>query len=426
MRLINYTIRNLTVVLLVIIPLWAGLFYFKIIDEVNDETDDTLENLRSLIIKRALADTAIFNQTSDDVMTKYFITEISEAKAERYREHFIDSVMFVEEEMEFDPVRVLKTAFRGDDSKYYELTVMTSILEKDDLQEAIFYWSLGLYILLILTILIVSRVVFKKSLRPLYKLLDWLNGFTLGKSNAPLDSRTRVTEFMILNKTIEDMVKRNENIFIRQKQFIENASHELQTPLAICRNKLELLADSGNFTEDQFSTLDDIHKTMDRAIRLNKSLLLLSRIENRQFHDEKQITLNPFIKELTGDLSDIYESKNLKVTFDESAQLTVRMNESLAVTLLTNLLKNAYNHSESNSDIKITISKNKLIISNHCGTHSLDKEKIFDRFYHSLDKNESTGLGLAIVRSITSLYGIKIDYYFDGLHNFTLFFPNLS
>lgn len=426
MQLINYTLRNLTVVLLFVVTFWAGLFYFKIIDEVNDETDDTLENFRKAIIKQALADTATFRQASQDIMTKYFIAEIPEAQAREYKEHFTDSVMFVEDELEFDPVRVLKTAFLGADGKYYELKVMTSILEKDDLQEAILYWVTGLYIILLLTILIVARIVFKKSLRPLYNLLDWLKHFTLGKSNAPLDNPTHVKEFKVLNETIREMTDRNEEIFTRQKQFIENASHELQTPLAICRNKLELLADESNFSEQQFTVLSDIHKTMDRAIRLNKSLLLLSRIENRQFQDEKEVVLNPIIEDLLADLNEIYETKNLKIDLTESALLTIKMNESLATVLVTNLLKNAYSHSDENGNIQIKINKEQLSISNSCGTQALDGEKIFDRFHHTLEKNESTGLGLAIVHSIASLYHIKINYYFDGLHHFSLFFPNLS
>lgn len=426
MQLIHYILRNLTVVLLVIITLWAGLFYFTVIDEVNDETDDSLENFRGILIRQMVLDSTLLESRSQDIMTKYFVTEISEQQAKRYKEHFTDSVMFIEEELEFDPVRVLNTVFRTDNGKYYELKVMTSILEKDDLREAIFYLVLGLYLTLLITILLVAKIVFARSVRPLYKLLKWLDGFTLGKTNEPLDNPTKVKEFAMLNETIRQMTLKNENIFVQQKEFIENASHELQTPLAICRNKLELLADSSDFTEQQFEVITDIHNTMDRAIRLNKTLLLLSRIENRQFQEEKKVWFNPVVKELLDDLNDVYESKELEVTLEEEEQLNFTMNEGLAMTIVSNLLKNAYFHSHQNGTIRVKITSGQFSVSNSSGTQALDENKIFDRFHHNPDKKESCGLGLAIVQSIASLYRIKIVYNFDGLHHFILLFPNLS
>lgn len=422
MQLIHYTLRNLTLVLLLVVTFWAGLFYFRIIDEVHDETDDSLKNYSHIIVKRAMADTTVIYGNTQDIMTKYIIAELSESKAKQYREHFTDSVMFIEEELEFEPVRVFKTAFKTDNGRYYELKVLTSILEKDDLQEAIFQWVVGLYIILIISILIVSKIVFKKSLQPLYKLLEWLNHFTLGSPNRPLNNPTKVKEFKILNKTITEMVRRNEDVFIQQKQFIENASHELQTPLAICLNKLEFLSESPELTELQLEELSEIHQTMSRAIKLNKSLLLLSRIENLQFRQEKDVEINPIVRNILSDLNDIYENKEINVSFEEKASLTIQANESLIVTLVTNLLKNAWIHNEKGGSVEVKITTNELLISNSCGRKALDPEKIFDRFYHTPNKEDSSGLGLAIVKSIVNLYGIKIDYYFDGQHHFRLLF----
>ena len=114
-----------------------------------------------------------------------------------------------------------------------------------------------LYVTLLICILIVSEVVFRKSLTPFYKLLNWLNQFTLGGKNLPLDNPTKIKEFRRLNETILKMTRRNEEMYSQQKQFIENASHELQTPLAICRNKLELLAERPDCTEGQLEEIED-------------------------------------------------------------------------------------------------------------------------------------------------------------------------
>lgn len=425
MRLIYYTQRHLAFVLFLVIAFWACFFYFRIIDEVNDETDDTLENYRKLIIQRAVNDTAFLHRDqTDDIMTKHFFREISAATASRYKEHFIDSLMFVENEMEFDPVRVLKTAFRTGDGKFYELIVMTSILEKDDLIEAIWWWTVILYLVLMLCILLVTHLVFAKSLRPLHHLLRWLDSFTLGHASAPLDHSTHIQEFQKLNRAIRDMAVRNERVFQQQKQFIENASHELQTPLAICQNKLEMLAENAACTEQQLQEIGELHTTLGRIIKLNKSLLLLSRIENDQFSKVQAISFNPLLHQLNEDLQEIYETKRLTTSFQETGVLTAWMNESLASALVTNLLKNAYLHSLPRSAIRITITANSFTITNTGHGEALDKNHIFKRFYHqSNKKEESTGLGLAIVHSITAYYQLKLNYDFDGEHHFSVLFP---
>ena len=250
MKLIHYTISKLSVVLIAILSAWACLFYFNILDEILDETDDSLENYKNLIIRQVLTDTSAIDH-HNDLMSQYMIKEISEREAIHYRERYFDSTRFYETELEFDPVRVLKTAFRGQDKKFYELTVMISTLEQDDMIEAILQWIIILYLTLLVCILVVTEIVFRRSLAPFYKLLNWLNTFTLGEKNPPLDNPTKIKEFRRLNETIAQMTRRSEEMYSQQKQFIENASHELQTPLAICRNKLELLAERPDCTGEQ-------------------------------------------------------------------------------------------------------------------------------------------------------------------------------
>ena len=422
MKLIHHTISKLSIVMIIILSIWAGFFYFSILDEILDETDDSLENYKNLIIQQVLRDTAALDN-HNDLMSQYFIKEISEPQAVRYKERYFDSTRFYETEYEFDPVRVLKTAFRGQDKKFYELTVMISTLEQDDMIEAMLQWIVILYFTLLICILIVSEIVFKKSLAPFYKLLNWLNDFTLGGKNPPLENPTKVKEFRKLNETILKMTRRNEELYSQQKQFIENASHELQTPLAICRNKLELLAERPDCSEEQLQEIEDIHRNLGRIVKLNKSLLLLSRIENGQFHEVKEIELNPIIKELVEDFQEIYEHKNLQIEVEETTVCKVRMNESLANILVTNLLKNAMIHTPNEGSITIRIQSTGISFTNSTDGLTLDQNRLFTRFYQADNKkSESTGLGLAIVQSITKLYNFRITYSFDGKHHFNLRF----
>lgn len=181
-------------------------------------------------------------------------------------------------------------------------------------------------------------------MRPLYVLLHWLDGYQTGKRNKPLSNDTQITEFRKLNEAAIRYVERTEQMFEQQKQFIGNASHEIQTPLAICRNRLEMLMEDDSLSEKQLEELMKTHQTLEYITKLNKSLLLLSKIDNGQFTDTKELELNVLLKQYLQDYEEVYDYRNIEVTIDEQGVFKVTMNESLAVALLTNLLKNAFVH----------------------------------------------------------------------------------
>ena len=215
MKLIHYTIRKLSVVMIIILTAWAALFSFNIFEEVWDETDDSLENFKILIIRQFMQDTTTLNLGDKDLMSQYHIREITEKEAIHYKERYFDSTRFYETELEFDPIRVLKTAFRGPNSKFYELTIQMSTLEKDDMIRAMLTWVIILYFVLFICLITISNIVFRKSWKPFYKLMNWLNQFTPGSQIAPLDNPTRVNEFKQLNTAIQQMAQRSEDMYAK-------------------------------------------------------------------------------------------------------------------------------------------------------------------------------------------------------------------
>lgn len=421
MKLIHYIIRNLSVTLLLIMTVWACCFYFIIMHEIEDETNDSLENYKEIIIKTVLADSTLLRDHVD-IMTRYYIREVPESEADLDTDEFFDSTTYIEIEMEYEPVRVLRTWFMTSERKFYELTIETSTLEKEDMAEAIFWSIFVLYLTLLCCILLVSHFVFRSSLRPLYTLINWLKGYRLGKHPIPLVNETKVEEFRILNSAIETVMERNTAMYNQQKQFVENASHELQTPLAICMNKLELLSENPDCTEEQLSEIAGINDTLRSIIKMNKSLLLLSRIDNKQFPDTSEVNLNNLIGRFLPDFKEMYEHKNIQVVYTESATLLYKMNESLASTLISNLLKNAFTHNIENGTIAISLTERTLSIANSSETPALNEAILFNRFEKQTHKKESTGLGLAIVKSISTIYGIDIKYAYNGMHQFILTF----
>ena len=134
-------------------------------------------------------------------------------------------------------------------------------------------------------------------MRPLYALLRWLDGYTVGARNAPLAVETSVTEFRKLNDAARRYAERAESSFERQKQFIGNASHEMQTPLAVCRNRLEMLVDDAHaLTGEQLGEIAKVQRTLDYLVRLNRSLLLLSKIDNGQFPEAEEVDVNALVR----------------------------------------------------------------------------------------------------------------------------------
>ena len=354
-------------------------------------------------------------------MSFYKFQPISEKEGRNYREKFYDSTIYIEIEKEYEPVRVMQTAFRMSDEQLYELTLMISILERDDMVRAIFSYLGVLFLLFIICTSIGIKRVLTNVFSPLHKLLDWLHNLHPGTEVPPLNNPTRIREFQQLSEAAVAMGNRSYKAYTEQKQFIENASHELQTPLAIVKGKIELLAESENLTQQQMQELDQIYATLGRAIKLNKSLLLLSRIENGQYAETENVSVDELVDSILPDLMDIYEYKQIHLSRVHGKHpFIIQCNSALAHILITNLLKNSLLHNQNNGELTITTTDHSLTIQN-TGNAPLDSNKLFHRFYRAANHKESTGLGLAIAHSIASASSLLLTYeWHDNMHCFKL------
>jgi two-component system OmpR family sensor kinase len=421
MKLQNYTLRYLAITLLVVIPIWAGIFYVLILDEVYDNIDDDLKNSKIIIIRHTFADKKLLN-TPEFGINKFTIKPIPKGNYS-YKDEFSTSKEFMEYDNDNEPIRTLKTIFKDDSGNCYELIIKASIVEEDELLEDLFLALIGLYIMLVISILAVNHILLKKIWKSFHTILENLKEIKLGTGSRLKPINSPIDEFNILAKEVEKMLNRNESIYSSQKQFIENASHELQTPLAISINKLELFAENTVLTEEQMIEIGKITDTLNRLTRLNKSLLMLSKIENQQFSEEENINFNELILVLTEDYADLAAFKKVKITVTQNDSLYFMMNKGLAIALISNLLKNALIHNHHEGFVDFIINKNDILISNSGINFPLNSEVIFSRFYRHTTTNESTGLGLSIVKSIVNNYSITIEYFFNHNHQFRIIFP---
>ena len=422
MKLLNYTSAYFAGILLLIISIWAGLFYYSMLDEIYDSMDDGLKNQKLLVIRKASTDTTILNHPAFEE-GYYTIKEIPFTNAADYKDTFVDTLMYMENEEDYEPVRMLRTAFSHPNGRYYELQLITSMVEEDDLISDLLYYLVWLYAGLVATILILNNVLLRKIWKPFYRLLERLKKFKLEDQQEFKIKKTNIEEFRLLNETVQKLIQSNIATFNNQKQFIENASHELQTPLAISLNKLELLVENNNLSEEQLQILASVINNLERSTRLNKSLSQLSKIENRQFPEATETNFNDLVKKQLEDFAALAEHRNVMLHLEEEGMLQPKMNPDLATILITNLLKNAVSHNISGGTVTVQIKPNSLIIENSGSGTTLDQRQIFSRFYKGEQNSGSTGLGLAIVKAITDLYGFKVGYSFrDNKHRFTVWF----
>lgn len=421
MKLISHVTLRLSIAITVIMSAWAVLFYLAMIDEINDETDDSLEDYSEAIIIRALAGEKLPSKNNGS-NNQYYMTKVDDQYAQTHPSiEYSDEMVYIEEKRETEPARILKTIFQNDRDEHFLLVVMTPTIEKRDLKHSIFIWMSILYATLLIIIIVLNICVFYYSMKPLYRLLGWLRDYHVGQRNKPLDNKNSITEFRTLYDATNLFAARNEKLFEQQKRFIGNASHELQTPLAICRNRLEMMMEDESVSERQLEELAKTHHTLEHITKLNKSLLLLSKIENEQFPETRPVCLNDILTGYLEDYKEVYDYRDITVEVNEEQRLTFQMNEMLATTLVTNLLKNAFVHNVDGGRICIMFTKDTFRICNTGSPQPLDERKIFEPFFKGSKQEGSTGLGLSLVDGICKLSGLAVSYAFqDDMHCFCI------
>ena len=423
MKLIHNIAVRLSVALLPVIGLWAMVFYFVIVDEINDEADDLLESYAEQLMVRKLSGKEL---PVTNIMTDghYSISQVTESYADSQAGmEYYDSVFYIKETDENEPARFLKTIFRDREGRCFELIVATPTFEKDDLIGTILWWILALYLILLLTVVVIALVVLQKSMRPLYKILDWLNAYTPGKAHGRLAIDTDIQEFRQLEKVTTEATDRSDNAFEKQKQFIGNASHELQTPLAVLGGRIDWMLDNDSLGEESVGELVKMKRELGHIVRLNKTLLLLTKIDNDQFPEQTDVNLSSMVLSQKELYEEIFSSKKISCSVQVPDEpVIIRMNETLASILVTNIIKNAFVHSPEGGTVTLTLTENGLVVANS-GDSPLDQGRIFDRFYQGAKKDGSTGLGLALAKTIADRNGLRLTYsYENGMHLFRIGF----
>lgn len=307
--------------------------------------------------------------------------------------------------------------------KVYKIVIRESVLETDDLYETIVSVFLISIFLMLLVLYFINRRITQSVWGSFYDNLERIKSFSIQKQEALQLKTTNINEFAELNHVIVNLSNRVIEDYKNLKQFSEDASHELQTPLAIIRSKLESLIESNALNASQVEKIQAIYATVNRLTRLNKDLLLLTKIENKQFYQKEKIDINAFIENKINDWLELFNLHKIRVNTDFKNLLLVLLNPSLVDVLITNLLSNAMHHNIENGEIEIRIEKNTLWFLNSGNAPIKNPESIFNRFHKENNSKKSVGLGLSIVKKICEAENVKIEYLFiNNMHAFKLDF----
>lgn len=419
MKLINHTLLYLSGILFFTTGIWAVLIYFLFFNQLKTTVDDGLSDHKIMIIDKLEKDPQI--PIEDEFLDKnYTLRPVGEEYALKVRDTYRDTLVWSALKGKDYPVRLLTTAFRTENGLYYELKVISHEMDRGELIRRIVSSLLLLLLLLSLSTLVINNIVLKKTWKPFYRLLAYLDDFRLDTGTIPDLSETRIREFNLLNNSVMKLLSLNTDIYNSQKHFIENASHELQTPLAISISKLELLAGEEGLSPGQIRNIGEIMETLHRLSGLNRSLLLLSKIENKQFAAVEKVNFTDLFTSALSDFKDYSGHREISVKLQKTGTWIHEMNRDLAGIMVTNLVKNALIHNQQGGKLTVKIGDSFIEMENTGRGPAIPPEKLYRRFSKGAESKSSTGLGLAIIKAIVDISGLEISYDFRDKHRFTI------
>jgi signal transduction histidine kinase len=404
MKLINkisrYYFINSVVLFLIA---FAGI-YFALNRIITDEIDEQLKIKNEAIKKKFYS--------GESVNDPPFVEIITVKKILKSADEISDTLIYISSEKEQEPFhQIISFVYKGGNN--YKLFVRTSLIEKEDLIYTLFVIFSIAFAFLIIILFFINRKTTKDIFIPFYDNLNQLKNYSV-KTNSSLKlTDSEIDEFNELNLALNSLSEKAVKEYKALKEFSEDLSHELQTLVAVIKSKFELLLQKVDLDEESANNLQSAYHNLNKLDKLNRSLILLAKLESRDFFDAEKIELKKIISKVVDNYFDFAEAKKIIITAELNSDSTIECNPSLIETVINNLVSNSIKHNIENGKVDIKLSGNTLEIQNTGASFTGNTEEFFDRFSKASKKSDSTGLGLAIVKKICDLYGYKIEYLYD-------------
>ena len=418
-KLLHKTLSAYLVYSLLILLIAAPVFYYVTQKLYLKEADETL-----ILHKKEFVQFAAPNMSESDIAhwnrfnRNRKINPVSNLLTDTiYTTTYYDTV-----EAELEPYRELHAPVTIQGVSY-TYTGRINLVETEDLLKSIALLFFTIISILLAGLFFITKKLSQNLWKPFYQTLQQIETIEIDKAKQPGFSNTDIEEFNRLNTSIKKLIENNRVIYKSQKEFIENAAHELQTPLAVFQAKIDTLIQRTDVTLEQSEILDSLNDNVSRLNRLNKNLLLLSKMENDGYSDRETISLTNCIQKNLDFFTEQAKAKSLLIKMDLGEDFYTKSNPVLADVLISNLFLNAIKHNINEGQIIISTNKSSITFSNSGQAKPLNDEHLFNRFSKKNPSKDGTGLGLSIIKKIADINGWKVLYnYANNLHSFTISF----
>lgn len=400
--------KQYSIVALTLVMIFGSIVQYLIFrNSIHLSADDSLDELKKTLVK--------FTARNDTFMTAgelgvkngrliYFPIESID-----FDTYYQDTVLWNHRTLKNRDFRIINFPVIIK-KKPYKVSILMRTMGHADLITSTVFSFLCYFLLLLLYIFLISHFFTRNIWIPFRQFLYELKTTDLNKNSTFSFSDSNIDELKELDKTYSRMMRRIQNDYKKTKELSENITHELQTPLTIMRSKIDLLQQRFQDDEETFNILQSLQKNINRVSYFNRSLMLLTRINNDQYAEYALIDFGTIIKERIDDYIDIFQTKNIHIIFEQNGAFIHEINPTLLELMINNIISNAVKYIRSGeASLSITISQDKIIFENpYDGV--LPKGNIFDRFKRSNStENDSTGLGLSIVKAICDKFHLFVS-----------------
>lgn len=389
--------------------LWTSVFlmvvstivlYFYVRKILQEEAEEELRSTEARI------ESALVNNSSITHLPPVVeVKKITDLQIEKLK----DTLIFDPSQNEMEAFREL-TTYTKINGQIYQITVRALIVETEDILVAIVVSYIIIIFLVFLFLFYFNKAYNQRLWYPFFNNLEQMKHFSLFSDKPILLEESDILEFTELNTEITTLTDKVRSDYKNLKQYTEDVSHEMQTPLAIMQAKIENIINCEDLNEDHFAQLTSVQKDIHRLAQLNKRLALLTRIENQQFVEKETIDLNQVVQKR---IDYFNEQFPVEIKFIGQHQILIKMDPYLSEVLCDNLLSNAIKHNEVNGSVQVILEGQTLRVENSGKTELRRPDLLFTRFYRESNEEKSTGLGLAIVQKICGLYGFTPSYSYE-------------
>jgi len=418
-KLLHKTQRIYLIYFVIIFIVTAPLFYLIIYQMYISNADESLRLREYEFRKNNLSS---LRKTDITTWNKYN-SNIKIVEGYNLKKDSLFYAYYYEtQENETELYRELNTPITIENTPFI-LSAKTNLVESEDLIMSIAILFIIIIILLLIGLFFINKLLSKKLWQPFYQTLQQIENFEIDKHKKPIINNSDTEEFNRLNKGVEILISRNIDIYENQREFIDNAAHELQTPLAVFRSKLDLLIQRDDITQGQAEIISSVTQNINKLIKLNKNLLILSKIDRHQQFEVEEFSLKEILEKQVKFFNGQANSKQINFILKVDKDIILNTNKNLTEILFSNLLLNAMQHNIEKGSVIIELNKKNINISNTSDNPKISKENLFNQFAKSNNNQQGNGLGLAIVKKIAILHKWQILYSFsENTHKFSIQF----